>query len=158
MKKNVLFVCIHNSARSQMAEAFLNQICGNEFEAHSAGIEPGKLNPTVVEVMQEVGIDISGNQTKSVFDAIKSGNCSPTSSPFATRRARNAARFFPASPRGCTGAFPTRPVFKARNDWPRPARCATPLNRKLKNGARKFAAWKRLDEFEYVSILMIDPL
>jgi arsenate reductase len=72
MKKKVLFVCIHNSARSQMAEAFLNQICGDEFEAHSAGIEPGKLNPTVVEVMQEVGIDISGNQTKSVAVMLKS--------------------------------------------------------------------------------------
>jgi arsenate reductase len=72
MKKNVLFVCIHNSARSQMAEAFLNQICGNEFEAHSAGIEPGKLNPTVVKVMKEVGIDISGNPTKSVADMLKS--------------------------------------------------------------------------------------
>jgi arsenate reductase (thioredoxin) len=73
MKKKVLFVCIHNSARSQMAEAFLNQMCGEEFEAHSAGIEPGKLNPIVVEAMQEVGIDISGNQTKAVFDFIKSG-------------------------------------------------------------------------------------
>ena len=73
MKQRVLFVCIHNSARSQMAEAFLNQICGNEFEAHSAGLEPGKLNPIVVVAMQEVGIDISGNQTKAVFDFIKSG-------------------------------------------------------------------------------------
>ncbi|MGH7953493.1 MAG: arsenate reductase ArsC [Limisphaerales bacterium] len=72
-KKNVLFVCIHNSARSQMAEAFLNQICGDEFEAHSAGLEPGKLNPIVVEAMKEVGIDISGNQTKAVFDMFKSG-------------------------------------------------------------------------------------
>jgi arsenate reductase len=71
-KRNVLFVCIHNSARSQMAEAFLNQICGKEFEAHSAGIEPGKLNPTVVEVMKEAGIDISGNQTKSVAAMLKS--------------------------------------------------------------------------------------
>jgi len=66
MKRKVLFVCIHNSARSQMAEAFLNRICGEVFEAHSAGIEPGKLNPVVVEVMQEAGIDISGNKTKSV--------------------------------------------------------------------------------------------
>src|ERR1700733_8057124 len=72
MKKKVLFVCIHNSARSQMAEAFLNQICGDEFEAHSAGLEPGKLNPTVVAAMQEVGIDISSNQTKSVADMLKS--------------------------------------------------------------------------------------
>jgi arsenate reductase len=72
-KKNVLFVCIHNSARSQMAEAFLKQVCGHEFEAHSAGLEPGKLNPIVVEAMREVGIDISGNQTKAVFDMLKSG-------------------------------------------------------------------------------------
>jgi arsenate reductase len=74
MKKRVLFICIHNSARSQMAEAFLNQICGYEFEAHSAGLEPGKLNPTVVEVMREIGVDISRNGTKGVFDYLKSGN------------------------------------------------------------------------------------
>ena len=55
MKKRVLFVCIHNSARSQMAEAFLNQLCGDTFEAHSAGIEPGKLNPIVVQAMHELG-------------------------------------------------------------------------------------------------------
>jgi len=73
MKKKVLFVCIHNSARSQMAEAFLNRMCGNEFEAHSAGLEPGKLNPIVVEVMREAGVDISGNQTKSVSDFSNSG-------------------------------------------------------------------------------------
>lgn len=73
MKHKVLFVCIHNSARSQMAEAFLNQICGDQFEAHSAGIEPGKLNPVVVEAMQEIEIDISGNQTKAVIDYFKSG-------------------------------------------------------------------------------------
>jgi arsenate reductase len=73
MKKRVLFVCIHNSARSQMAEAFLNQTCGEFFEASSAGIEPGKLNPTVVEAMREIGIDISRNQTKAVSDFVKSG-------------------------------------------------------------------------------------
>ena len=66
MKKRVLFICIHNSARSQMAEAFLNQICGDEFEAHSAGLEPGKLNPIVVEVMREIGIDISSHHSKSM--------------------------------------------------------------------------------------------
>jgi len=56
-----------------MAEAFLNQTCGEEFEGHSAGLEPGKLNPVVVEVMQEVGIDISQNRTKAVFDFFKAG-------------------------------------------------------------------------------------
>ena len=72
-RQNVLFVCVHNSARSQMAEAFLNQICGEAFEAHSAGLEPGVLNPIVVEAMKEVGIDISANKTKAVFDMVKSG-------------------------------------------------------------------------------------
>jgi arsenate reductase len=73
MKKNVLFVCIHNSARSQMAEAFLKAECGEEFEVCSAGLEPGRLNPVVVEAMREIGIDISGNQTKAVSEMIKSG-------------------------------------------------------------------------------------
>lgn len=73
MKKNVLFVCIHNSARSQMAEAFLNQMCGDVFHAQSAGIEPGKLNPVVVAAMGEIGVDISGNKTKSVNDMLRSG-------------------------------------------------------------------------------------
>ena len=71
--KKVLFVCIHNSARSQMAEAFLNQQCSGEFEAKSAGLEPGKLNPIVVEGMREVGFDISGNKTKTVNDMLLSG-------------------------------------------------------------------------------------
>ena len=69
----VLFVCIHNSARSQMAEAFLETLGGDRFEAHSAGLSPGKLNPLAVEVMQEVGVDISGKETKSVFDYFKEG-------------------------------------------------------------------------------------
>lgn len=73
MKKRVLFICIHNSARSQMAEAWLQAICGNKFEAQSAGLEPGTLNPLVVEVMAEVGIDISRKTPKSVFDLWKSG-------------------------------------------------------------------------------------
>lgn len=72
-KIRVLFVCVHNSARSQMAEAFLNKMAGDRFEAWSAGLEPGTLNPLAVEVMKEVGIDISGKTTKSVFDLFKSG-------------------------------------------------------------------------------------
>ena len=72
-KKRVLFVCVHNSARSQMAEAFLNALAGDRFEAMSAGLEPGALNPLVVEVMREAGIAISKNQTKSVFDLFEKG-------------------------------------------------------------------------------------
>jgi len=73
MKPKVLFVCIHNSARSQMAEAFLKRQCGDTFEVHSAGIEPGKLNPVVVAAMQEAGIDVSGNKTKGVEEFLKAG-------------------------------------------------------------------------------------
>jgi len=72
-KQKVLFVCVHNSARSQMAEAWLNFFYGERFEAKSAGLEPGSLNPLVVRAMEEVDIDISQNKTKSVFDIIQSG-------------------------------------------------------------------------------------
>jgi arsenate reductase len=73
LKPNVLFICIHNSARSQMAEAWLNHLCGDFFAADSAGLEPGTLNPLVVEAMKEVGIDISQKKTQAVFDVFKSG-------------------------------------------------------------------------------------
>jgi arsenate reductase (thioredoxin) len=72
-KQKVLFICVHNSARSQMAAALMNKTCGEFFEAQSAGLEPGSLNPLAVEVLQELGIDISQNQTRAVFDVWKSG-------------------------------------------------------------------------------------
>jgi len=72
-KQNVLFICVHNSARSQMAEAWLNHLCGDRFAAESAGLEPGTINPLVVEVMREVGIDLSQKKTQAVFDVWKSG-------------------------------------------------------------------------------------
>jgi len=71
--RNILFVCIHNSARSQMAEAFLNRLGENKFTSESAGIEAGTLNPLVVKVMDEIGYDISQNHTNSVFDFHKQG-------------------------------------------------------------------------------------
>jgi arsenate reductase len=77
MKQKVLFICVHNSARSQMAEAFLNLACSDYFEAHSAGLEPGALNPLAVEAMKEIGIDISGKKTQGVFDVFKSGQFFP---------------------------------------------------------------------------------
>ena len=72
-KQKILFVCIHNSARSQMAEAWVNHLFGDRFEASSAGLEPGTLNPYAVRVMAEAGIDIAGAPTKSVFDLYKAG-------------------------------------------------------------------------------------
>jgi arsenate reductase len=73
VKPKVLFICVHNSARSQMAEAWLNHRCGEFFEAQSAGLEPGSLNPLVIEAMGEVGIDISHKKTQAVTDVLESG-------------------------------------------------------------------------------------
>jgi arsenate reductase (thioredoxin) len=73
LRYKILCVCIHNSARSQMAEAFLKKYGAEYFEVESAGLEPGKLNPNVVEVMKAVGIDISNNGTQSVFDLFRKG-------------------------------------------------------------------------------------
>ena len=72
-KTRVLFICVHNSARSQMAEAWLNHLHGDQFEAQSAGLEPGTLNPLAVKVMQEAGIDISSKTTQKALDLVKTG-------------------------------------------------------------------------------------
>ena len=72
-KMRVLFICVHNSARSQMAEAFLAELGGDRFQVESAGFEPGTLNPLVVEAMSEIGIDISMKQTKEIFDLYRQG-------------------------------------------------------------------------------------
>lgn len=69
----VLFICIHNSARSKMGEAYLKKLGAGRFEVESAGIEPGSLNPRVVKALGEDGIDIGTTRTQSVFDLAKSG-------------------------------------------------------------------------------------
>ena len=71
--KKVLFVCIHNSARSQIAEEMLRKYGADDFEVQSAGFEPGELNPLAVEVLKEEGIDIVDKSTHSVFDFFKQG-------------------------------------------------------------------------------------
>lgn len=70
MKPKVLFVCIHNSARSQMAEAFLKRLAGDRLEVYSAGIKAGSLNPYVVAAMKEIGVDLTFNVTKTVHDPV----------------------------------------------------------------------------------------
>lgn len=65
-KKHVLFVCTHNSARSQMAEGLLRALYGDRYEAYSAGTQPSGINPHAVGVMAEIGIDISTHDSKNV--------------------------------------------------------------------------------------------
>jgi len=72
-KTKVLFICVHNSGRSQMAEAFLNDLAGDRYLAESAGLEPTRVHPLVVEAMQEIGFDLSGKATRSVFKLYQEG-------------------------------------------------------------------------------------
>lgn len=67
-KSRVLFLCTGNSARSQIAEAFLRRYAGDRFEVHSAGLEPKGINPFTIKVMEESGIDMSGHHAKGVGD------------------------------------------------------------------------------------------
>jgi len=72
-KKRIMFICIHNSARSQMAEAFLRHLASDRFEVHSAGLEAGTLNPLVVKAMEEIGISMDGHYAKKASDYVKRG-------------------------------------------------------------------------------------
>ena len=74
MKKKIAFICIHNSARSQMAEELMRKYASENFDCYSAGIEPGNLNPVVVEILKEIeGIDITNKKTVSVQELIDTG-------------------------------------------------------------------------------------
>ena len=73
MKDRVLFICVHNSGRSQIAEEYLRKMCGGRFEVESAGLEPRAINPLVIEVMKEEGIDLAGKNPQSVFDLFQQG-------------------------------------------------------------------------------------
>ena len=67
-KKKVLFICTHNSARSHMAEGFMNALFGGRYEARSAGTDPSVVNPVAVKVMAEVGVDICAHHSKGLED------------------------------------------------------------------------------------------
>ncbi len=67
MKKRVLFICRNNSGRSQMAEGILRHLYGDRYEAFSAGSEPKEINPLTVKVMEEMGVDMSGHESKSIM-------------------------------------------------------------------------------------------
>lgn len=105
-KPGVLFVCVHNSARSQMAEEYLRRFGGDLFEVESAGLTPGKLNPYVVELMREEGIDISDKQTQSVVDLYRTGRTYSYVVTVCSREAEKNCPIFPGPVRRLNWPFP----------------------------------------------------
>lgn len=112
----VLFLCVHNSARSQMAEAYLKAFGGTGFEAESAGLEPGSLNPYVVRALQEDAIDISSHATQSVFDLYKAGRTYHYVITVCSKEAAERCPIFPGRAERLHWPFPDPSTFKGTDD------------------------------------------
>jgi arsenate reductase len=112
IKERVLFICIHNSTRSLMAEAFLYHFCPDFFEAESAGLALGKLNPLAVEVMQEVGIDIRHKNPRSAFDVYVSGRLFSTVVTVCDEASAERCPDFPGVSQRLRWSFPDPSTFR----------------------------------------------
>lgn len=112
----VLFLCVHNSARSQMAEAFLKRISAGRFEVESAGLEPGTLNPFVVRAMMEKGIDISNNPTKSVFDLFNAKKVYQVVVSVCSKEAAERCPIFPGLSKKLHWPFADPSTFKGSDE------------------------------------------
>jgi arsenate reductase len=95
-----------------MAEAFLNRVCAEQFDACSAGLEPGQLNPVVVEAMQEIDIDISRNKTKGVSDMLNSGKMFSYVVTVCDETAAEACPVFPGATTRLHWGFPDPSSFQ----------------------------------------------
>ena len=105
-KTRVLFICIHNSGRSQMAETFLKAMDEKRFEAESAGLDPKPINPHVIKVMEEIGYDLSGNTSDSIMRFFKEGRLYDYIITVCDESIENdiiIVRFFPVLPEDYTG-------------------------------------------------------
>ncbi len=114
MKTKVLFLCTGNSARSQMAEAFLRRLGGEQFEASSAGLEPKGLHPLTVQVMAEIGYDLSGHRSKSV-DEFLGGQHFNFIITVCDDADKNCPRSGLECTNACTGRLRIRPASPGQN-------------------------------------------
>ena len=105
-KIRVLFICIHNSGRSQMAETFLKIIGGERFEAESAGLEPRPVNPYVIRVMKEIGYDLSGNTSDRVMQFFQEGRLYDYVITVCNESIENQCPIFPGIARRLYWPFP----------------------------------------------------
>ena len=112
----VLFICTHNSARSQMAEAYLRKFGGERFEVESAGLEPGKLNPYVVRALLEDGIDISGKKTQGVSELLKQGKSYNFVVAVCSKEAADRCPIFPGQAKRLVWSYPDPSTFTGSDD------------------------------------------
>lgn len=115
-KHRLLFICIHNSARSQMAEAFLKKYGGDFFEVESAGLEPAAINPNVVEVMGEVGIDLRQKGTQDVFDLFRKGRMYNAIVTVCDQASAERCPIFPGVVKRLAWSFPDPSTFKGNHE------------------------------------------
>jgi arsenate reductase (thioredoxin) len=115
-KTKVLFICVHNSARSQIAEEYLRKYGGDLFHVESAGLEPGELNPLVVKALQEDGIDIAGKKTRSVWDMYRGGNVYHYVITVCSREAEQRCPIFPGPGEKWHWPYPDPEKFEGTDD------------------------------------------
>lgn len=108
----VLFVCVHNSARSQMAEALLRQLGGEQFVVESAGFEPESISPLAVTAMAAIGIDISRAKSQAVFDLFRAGRRYDYVISVCDTATSERCPIFPGFARRLTWSFPDPALFR----------------------------------------------
>ena len=113
---SVLCLCVHNSARSQMAEAYFRKFGADLFQAESAGLEPGVLNPYVIRALREEGIDISGKKTQDVFDLYKAGRTYAYVITVCSKEATDRCPIFPGMSQRLHWPFPDPSTFKGSEE------------------------------------------
>jgi arsenate reductase len=113
MKTKILFICTHNSARSQMAEGYMKAKYGDRYEAFSAGTEATRVHPMAIEVMKEIGIDISGQRSKLIDEFFGKGIVTVVT---VCDSAQGACPFFPGSQDVIHQSFPDPSAFKGTDE------------------------------------------
>jgi arsenate reductase (thioredoxin) len=113
---SVLCLCVHNAARSQMAEAYFRLLGGDLFQVESAGLEPGSLNPFVVRALREDGIDISGKKTQDVFSLYKAGRTYRYVITVCSREAAEKCPVFPGASEKIHWPFPDPAAFTGTDE------------------------------------------
>jgi arsenate reductase len=113
MKKKILFICTHNSARSQMAEGYMNAKYGDRYEVFSGGTEKGRVHPMAIVVMKEIGIDISGHRSKLIDEFFGTGIETVVT---VCDSAQKACPFFPGAKEEIHQGFPDPSAFTGSDE------------------------------------------